>query len=70
MHFAANLIVWDLQVAQMGNTYEHHVTVGLDERARATQRRPTLRLYARCAGGIGTAPGAKLFYLGREDTTP
>ena len=52
MHFAANLIVWDLQIAQMGNTYEHHVTVtGLDERARATQRRPCYGFMPVARGG-------------------
>ena len=24
MHFAADLVAWDLQVGQMGNTHEHH----------------------------------------------
>jgi hypothetical protein len=39
VHFAANLIVWDLQVGQTGNTHEHHMTgvVWMSERERSRE---------------------------------
>ena len=51
MHFAADLVAWDLQVGQMGNTHEHH---GLCEgRARGRAFR------ARCRFLFRPTPGDK-----------